>query len=108
MKFVALYIIFEIANTKDLFCQLSACDDDFGYNHYTISFFSTFTSLEFFLLNGNVHVHQENVFEEEIMNKDIKCNICFSFFTFYYTKHGTFCFTDLSQTPNMCKFIFVV
>lgn len=34
-------------------------------------FFSTFTSLEFFFpLNGNVHVHQENVFEEEIMNKE--------------------------------------
>lgn len=24
----------------------------------------------FFPLNGNVHVHQENVFEEEIMNKE--------------------------------------
>lgn len=23
-----------------------------------------------FPLNGNVHVHQENVFEEEIMNKE--------------------------------------
>lgn len=53
---------------KELFCQLCDCDDEFdGYNHYTISFFRTFTSLEFFLLNGNVH--QENVFEEEIMNK---------------------------------------
>lgn len=61
----------EIVNAKELFCQLRDCDDEFdGYNHYTISFFSTFTSLEFFLLNGNVHVHQENVFEEEIMNKE--------------------------------------
>lgn len=40
-----------------------------GYNYYTISFFSTFTSLVF-PLNENVHVHQENVFEEEIMNKE--------------------------------------
>lgn len=50
---------FEIVNAKEL-CQLCDCDDVFdGYIHYTISFFSTFTSLEFFLLNGNVHVHQE-------------------------------------------------
>lgn len=26
--------------------------------------------LSFFPWNGNVHVHQENVFEEEIMNKE--------------------------------------
>lgn len=61
---------FEIVDAEELFCQLRDCDDEFdGYNHYTISFFSAFTSLEFFLLNGNVHVHQENVFEEEIKNK---------------------------------------
>lgn len=55
MKVVALYIyffffFFEIVNAEELFCQLRDCDDEFdGYNHYTISFFSTFTSLEFFL-----------------------------------------------------------
>lgn len=55
---------------KSFFCQLCDCDNDFdGYNYYTISFFSTFTSLVF-PLNENVHVHQENVFEEEIMNKE--------------------------------------
>lgn len=47
---VALYIyFFEIVDAKELFCQLRDCDDEFdGSNHYTISFFSTFTSLEFF------------------------------------------------------------
>lgn len=41
---------FEIVNAEELFCQLRDCDDEFDdYNHYTISFFSTFTSLEFFL-----------------------------------------------------------
>lgn len=54
-----------------LFCQLCDCDGDFdGHIHSTISFISTFTSLEIFPLNGNVRVRQENVFEEEMMNKE--------------------------------------
>lgn len=36
-------------------------------------FSALFTSLEFFLLNGNVH--QENVLEEEMMNKDINKDV---------------------------------
>lgn len=50
MSALYIYIIFEIVNAEELSCQLRDSDDEFdGYNHYTISFFSTFTSLEFFL-----------------------------------------------------------
>lgn len=39
---------FEIVNAEELFCRLCDCDNEFdGYNHYTISFFGTFTSLSF-------------------------------------------------------------
>lgn len=71
MKFVALslyiYIIFWNAK-KAYFVSFVIVTMTFDGTTFLPFRFSTFTSLEFFLLDGNVH--QENVFEEK--NKELK------------------------------------